>query len=249
MRLSFAFILSCSLHSVLFFALGLLSLLTYSSLFMQGKSQTLSVKRKAESEEEKEESPSVTAVLPARSSPVTDSPKNMEEKSGLGGEVQRRALLVCANEPICIPFEVDGAKVTDSCAVNFPDKSDPAAIATPNTTSSEGASVTPTAAPTPNLAMVSRQMGDSKPPQAIVKPQILTHIIEGFVIQEGAEPFPVGILCCWGRRCNTLLGGWWASIFEQEFFFPMFQVSFFQPGTRTMKRKGKEGGTMHEERH
>ena len=39
--------------------------------------------------------------------------------------------------------------------------------------------------------MVSRQMGDSKPPQAIVKPQILTHIIEGFVIQEGAEPFPV----------------------------------------------------------
>ncbi|KAM9204659.1 polyhomeotic-like protein 1 isoform 10-T10 [Mergus octosetaceus] len=121
-----------------------------------GKSQTLAVKRKAESEEEKEESASVTALLPARSSPVTDSPKNMEEKNGLG------------------------------------DKSDPAAAATPNTTSSEGASVTPTSAPTPNLAMVSRQMGDSKPPQAIVKPQILTHIIEGFVIQEGAEPFPVG---------------------------------------------------------
>ncbi|NXP10754.1 PHC1 protein, partial [Thinocorus orbignyianus] len=120
------------------------------------KSQTLAVKRKAESEEEKEESPSVTALLPARSSPVTDSPKNMEEKSGLG------------------------------------DKSDPAAITTPITSPSEGASVTPTSAPTPNLAMVSRQMGDSKPPQAIVKPQILTHIIEGFVIQEGAEPFPVG---------------------------------------------------------
>ncbi|XP_078266657.1 polyhomeotic-like protein 3 isoform X7 [Rhinoraja longicauda] len=32
---------------------------------------------------------------------------------------------------------------------------------------------------------------DSKPPQAIVKPQILTHVIEGFVIQEGLEPFPV----------------------------------------------------------
>ncbi|KAM6091095.1 polyhomeotic-like protein 1 isoform 3-T3 [Theristicus caerulescens] len=125
------------------------------SVQLPGKSQTLAVKRKAESEEEKEESSSVTALLPARSSPVTDSPKNMEEKSGLG------------------------------------DKSDPA-IATPNTTSSEGPSVTPTSAPTPNLAMVSRQMGDSKPPQAIVKPQILTHIIEGFVIQEGAEPFPVG---------------------------------------------------------
>ncbi|XP_051874828.1 polyhomeotic-like protein 3 isoform X2 [Pristis pectinata] len=32
---------------------------------------------------------------------------------------------------------------------------------------------------------------DNKPPQAIVKPQILTHVIEGFVIQEGLEPFPV----------------------------------------------------------
>ncbi|KAM3930773.1 polyhomeotic-like protein 3 isoform 2-T4 [Leptodactylus fuscus] len=32
---------------------------------------------------------------------------------------------------------------------------------------------------------------DSKLPQAIVKPQILTHVIEGFVIQEGLEPFPV----------------------------------------------------------
>ncbi|KAM6320849.1 polyhomeotic-like protein 1 isoform 8-T8 [Aegotheles albertisi] len=126
------------------------------SVQLPGKCQTLAVKRKAESEEEKEESPGVTVLLPARSSPVTDSPKTMEEKSGLG------------------------------------DKSDPAATATPNATSSEGASVTPASASTPNLAMVSRQMGDSKPPQAIVKPQILTHIIEGFVIQEGAEPFPVG---------------------------------------------------------
>ncbi|KFP26843.1 Polyhomeotic-like 1 [Colius striatus] len=126
------------------------------SVQLPGKSQTLAVKRKAESEEEKEELPNVTALLPARSSPVIDSPKNVEEKSGLG------------------------------------EKSDPAAIATPNATSSEGTSITSTSAPTPNLAMVSRQMGDSKPPQAIVKPQILTHIIEGFVIQEGAEPFPVG---------------------------------------------------------
>ncbi|XP_075403127.1 polyhomeotic-like protein 3 isoform X3 [Tenrec ecaudatus] len=32
---------------------------------------------------------------------------------------------------------------------------------------------------------------ENKLPQAIVKPQILTHVIEGFVIQEGLEPFPV----------------------------------------------------------
>lgn len=45
---------------------------------------------------------------------------------------------------------------------------------------------------TPTVDLSSRQNSDSKPPQAIVKPQILTHVIEGFVIQEGAEPFPVG---------------------------------------------------------
>uniref|UniRef100_A0A8V0Z2E9 Polyhomeotic homolog 2 n=1 Tax=Gallus gallus TaxID=9031 RepID=A0A8V0Z2E9_CHICK len=42
--------------------------------------------------------------------------------------------------------------------------------------------------------------GENKPPQAVVKPQILTHVIEGFVIQEGAEPFPVG-------RSSLLVGG------------------------------------------
>ncbi len=36
--------------------------------------------------------------------------------------------------------------------------------------------------------------GDRAPvPQAVVKPQVLTHLIEGFVIQEGAEPFPVSV--------------------------------------------------------
>lgn len=32
-------------------------------------------------------------------------------------------------------------------------------------------------------------------PHAVVKPQVLTHLIEGFVIQEGAEPFPVSEPC------------------------------------------------------
>ncbi|XP_074791081.1 polyhomeotic-like protein 1 isoform X2 [Natator depressus] len=123
---------------------------------LPGKPQTLAVKRKAESEEEKEELPSATTLLPAKSSPVAESPKTMEEKSGFG------------------------------------EKSEPVLSTTPNAPTSEAASVTTTSSPAPTLAMVSRQTGDSKPPQAIVKPQILTHIIEGFVIQEGAEPFPVG---------------------------------------------------------
>ncbi|KAM4609645.1 polyhomeotic-like protein 2 [Polymixia lowei] len=43
----------------------------------------------------------------------------------------------------------------------------------------------------PTVTGSTPQNGESKPPQAVVKPQILTHLIEGFVIQEGAEPFPV----------------------------------------------------------
>nr|XP_015193489.1 PREDICTED: polyhomeotic-like protein 1 [Lepisosteus oculatus]XP_015193490.1 PREDICTED: polyhomeotic-like protein 1 [Lepisosteus oculatus] len=46
--------------------------------------------------------------------------------------------------------------------------------------------------PGPALSGAGRHGSESKaPPQAIVKPQVLTHLIEGFVIQEGAEPFPV----------------------------------------------------------
>ncbi|XP_016135631.1 polyhomeotic-like protein 2 isoform X1 [Sinocyclocheilus grahami] len=44
----------------------------------------------------------------------------------------------------------------------------------------------------PTVTGSAPQNGESKPPpQAVVKPQILTHVIEGFVIQEGAEPFPI----------------------------------------------------------
>ncbi|XP_039222466.1 polyhomeotic-like protein 1 isoform X2 [Crotalus tigris] len=72
------------------------------------------------------------------------------------------------------------------------EKSDSFTSGTLNASPSDPNSANPTIASVPTLAVLSRQTGDSKPPQAIVKPQILTHIIEGFVIQEGAEPFPVG---------------------------------------------------------
>ncbi|KAM6435488.1 polyhomeotic-like protein 2 isoform 2-T2 [Liasis olivaceus] len=72
-----------------------------------------------------------------------------------------------------------------------PHEAGPGSVRTPPDPSSPGmtsgsgsaASTVPSAAP---------QNGENKLPQAIVKPQILTHLIEGFVIQEGAEPFPVG---------------------------------------------------------
>ncbi|XP_043736829.1 polyhomeotic-like protein 1 isoform X4 [Cervus elaphus] len=127
------------------------------SVHLPGKPQTLAVKRKAESEEERDDVSTLSSMIPAKTSPVVESPKAMEEKGSLG------------------------------------DKAEPVTSANANTLSSDIVALAPApSAPPPSLAMVSRQMGDSKPPQAIVKPQILTHIIEGFVIQEGAEPFPVG---------------------------------------------------------
>ncbi|XP_077202381.1 polyhomeotic-like protein 1 isoform X2 [Paroedura picta] len=128
---------------------------------LPSKPQTLAVKRKAESEEEREDSHAMPTLLPAKSSPVAESPRGTEEKNGLGGEGSREKL-----------------------------ESAPSLVS--NTLPSDLASVAPPSAAMSTLGMMSRQPGDSKPPQAIVKPQILTHIIEGFVIQEGAEPFPVG---------------------------------------------------------
>ncbi|XP_067898843.1 polyhomeotic-like protein 3 isoform X2 [Heterodontus francisci] len=59
--------------------------------------------------------------------------------------------------------------------------------------SSPSSLIVPPAKLKPNGAVSSSNLPgtDNKPPQAIVKPQILTHVIEGFVIQEGLEPFPV----------------------------------------------------------
>ncbi|XP_028298629.1 polyhomeotic-like protein 1 isoform X2 [Gouania willdenowi] len=46
--------------------------------------------------------------------------------------------------------------------------------------------------PSSSMLCVSRGVGNkAPPPQAVVKPHVLTHLIEGFVIQEGPEPFPV----------------------------------------------------------
>ncbi|XP_067379669.1 polyhomeotic-like protein 1 isoform X2 [Channa argus] len=54
----------------------------------------------------------------------------------------------------------------------------------------------PPASSSPSPALSVSRGGCSQgerapPPQAVVKPHVLTHLIEGFVIQEGAEPFPV----------------------------------------------------------
>ncbi|XP_076611472.1 polyhomeotic-like protein 1 isoform X2 [Chaetodon auriga] len=57
-----------------------------------------------------------------------------------------------------------------------------------------GAPPPASSSPSPVLAVSRGVCGQGErapPPQAVVKPNVLTHLIEGFVIQEGAEPFPV----------------------------------------------------------
>ncbi|XP_055081390.1 polyhomeotic-like protein 1 isoform X2 [Periophthalmus magnuspinnatus] len=63
------------------------------------------------------------------------------------------------------------------------------------TNQNETASASPprpsSVSPVLSVSRGSVQSERGPPPQAVVKPNVLTHLIEGFVIQEGAEPFPV----------------------------------------------------------
>ncbi|XP_035038464.2 polyhomeotic-like protein 1 [Hippoglossus stenolepis] len=93
---------------------------------------------------------------------------------------------------------------SDSNAANDEDGPSPPRIqpvrdhtsALPTNPIKAGCNAPPPAPPSPSPVLsVSRGtsgQGDrAPPPQAVVKPHVLTHLIEGFVIQEGAEPFPV----------------------------------------------------------
>lgn len=48
------------------------------------------------------------------------------------------------------------------------------------------------------VAATAEEVKERCPPKAMVKPQVLTHVIEDFVIQESSEPFPI--------TRNSLLG-------------------------------------------
>ncbi|XP_069864905.1 polyhomeotic-like protein 2 isoform X4 [Dipodomys merriami] len=95
-------------------------------------------------------------------------PESMDGRAGLS-----RTVPAVATHPLIAPETGQGIvhALTD--------------LSSPGMTSGNGNSAS-------SITGTAPQNGENKPPQAIVKPQILTHVIEGFVIQEGAEPFPVG---------------------------------------------------------
>lgn len=41
------------------------------------------------------------------------------------------------------------------------------------------------------IAVTAEEVKERCPPKAMIKPQVLTHVIEDFVIQESSEPFPI----------------------------------------------------------
>ncbi|XP_077445979.1 uncharacterized protein LOC144066659 isoform X2 [Stigmatopora argus] len=55
----------------------------------------------------------------------------------------------------------------------------------------DAGSPTPPFLPPPASKGVRGVGEKAPPPKAVVKPHVLTHVIDGFVIQEGAQPFPV----------------------------------------------------------
>lgn len=75
---------------------------------------------------------------------------------------------------------------------------DTIAVSTTDTTTETTSSV--------SLPVTSNEdnMRDKGLPKALVKPQILTHVIEGFVIHEGDHPFPVNKSCTFPDISNSV---------------------------------------------
>lgn len=94
------------------------------------------------------------------------------------------------------PFSVPESSISHSGALSFVLFHCPVPLRSSSAHSVAAAFPSPpTLSLPPPLSRVGLGDKDRAPvPQAVVKPQVLTHLIEGFVIQEGAEPFPVSVL-------------------------------------------------------
>ncbi|XP_008429701.1 polyhomeotic-like protein 1 [Poecilia reticulata] len=111
---------------------------------------------------------------------VSSVPSNAAMAKPLVGSLKRKSESDAPNET---------SEASDSAPMK--DAAPPLSPA-PTKDSAPAVDATFSAPPTLSLPLpLSRGGHGDKVPQAVVKPQVLTHLIEGFVIQEGAEPFPV----------------------------------------------------------
>ncbi|XP_014845819.1 PREDICTED: polyhomeotic-like protein 1 isoform X1 [Poecilia mexicana] len=147
------------------------------------------------------QSPTVTAPPPSQSRSTHSLPQVTEEQRRVG--VTTNGDSSGAQTPQGKQVNASLKRKSDSGSANDEDGPSPPRLqpvrdhtsAPPGNPVSAGSASPPPASssPTPILS-VSRgacsQGERASPPQAVVKPHVLTHLIEGFVIQEGAEPFP-----------------------------------------------------------
>ncbi|KAK3551362.1 hypothetical protein QTP70_016447 [Hemibagrus guttatus] len=84
--------------------------------------------------------------------------------------------------------DVAGEMTSETAAQNCPSVPDSAPPLSPAPSLDTAPDIAFSTPPTLSLSLPHPR---APLPQAVVKPQVLTHLIEGFVIQEGAEPFPV----------------------------------------------------------
>ncbi|XP_062848647.1 polyhomeotic-like protein 1 [Trichomycterus rosablanca] len=115
-----------------------------------------------------------SAAAPPAGETAYDQPTNTQMKPAIGS-LKRKSESDMTGEMT--------SEVSPQSCPSAPDSAPPLSPAPSMETTSETAFSTP---PTLSLSHPRAPV-----PQAVVKPQVLTHLIEGFVIQEGAEPFPV----------------------------------------------------------
>ncbi|XP_041867554.1 polyhomeotic-like protein 1 isoform X2 [Melanotaenia boesemani] len=150
------------------------------------------------------QAPTVSSPPSMLSHPSLSLPLVTEEQRASSGAVTTNGDSLGDQTPQGKQMAVSLKRKSDSNPVNDENGPSPPRLqpirdhvsASPTNSTGAGSGSPPPASSSPALELsVSRgacnQGERAPPPQAVVKPQVLTHLIEGFVIQEGAEPFPM----------------------------------------------------------
>ncbi|XP_029023578.1 polyhomeotic-like protein 1 isoform X2 [Betta splendens] len=148
------------------------------------------------------QSSSITSPPPSRPPPSLPLPLTTEEQRGASAAVTTNGDSAGSQTPQGKQITGSLKRKSDSVSDEGPSpariqpvRDHPSALPAKPPEAGPGAAPPPAASsPSPVLSVSRGVCGQGErapPPQAVVKPHVLTHLIEGFVIQEGAEPFPV----------------------------------------------------------
>ncbi|XP_017283067.1 polyhomeotic-like protein 1 isoform X2 [Kryptolebias marmoratus] len=149
------------------------------------------------------QSTTISSPPPSQSRSTQSLPQVTEEQRGASAAVTANGDSSGGQTPQGKQISTSLKRKSDSSSANDEDGPSPprlqpvrdhSSMPPSNPICAGSASPPASSSPTPALSVsrgVCGQGERASPPQAVVKPQVLTHLIEGFVIQEGAEPFPI----------------------------------------------------------